>query len=153
MLKTRFWTKRHAVTELRQSRKRCQLTRKRERKFLETVISNCKGRISLLLRFTFSKLFIYFPSVLSVLYFAIYCEKKPWWLWWLEGDNVPLSVADCKKFCEESEVGLAECKKLCESAVAPCVYFHSDTYRWLTWCFASAKLCKPPNLRYKVETC
>ena len=70
MLKTRFWTKRHAVTELRQSRKRCQLTRKRERKFLETVISNCKGRISLLLRFTFSKLFILFISLLFYQYFT-----------------------------------------------------------------------------------
>ena len=79
MLKTRFWTKRHAVTELRQSRKKCQLTRKRERKFLETVISNCKGRISLLLRFTYSKLFILF---ISLLFFSvicccfIHCKKK-----------------------------------------------------------------------------
>ena len=80
MLKTRFWTKRHAVTELRQSRKKCQLTRKRERKFLETGISNCKGRISLLLRFTFSKLFILFISLLFFLSVIcccfIHCKKK-----------------------------------------------------------------------------
>jgi hypothetical protein len=46
---------------------------------------------------------------------------------------VPLSELDCKKYCEESEVGLTECRKFCEPPVAPCVYFHSDTYRSLTW--------------------
>ena len=66
MLKTRFWTKRHAVTELRQSRKKCQLTRKRERKFLETVISNCKGRISLLLRFISLLLYQYLTLLFIV---------------------------------------------------------------------------------------
>ena len=69
MLKTRFWTKRHAVTELRQSRKGCQLTRKRERKFLETVISNCKGRISLCLGLHFQNYL--FISLLFYQFFTL----------------------------------------------------------------------------------
>jgi hypothetical protein len=61
-------------------------------------------------------------------------KKKESLLWQSPtGDNVPLSELDCKKFCEESEVGLAECRKFCEPPVAPCVYFHSDTFRSLTW--------------------
>ncbi len=41
----------HEVTTLRKSRKKCQTTRKRERKFLESVISNCKGKTRIYIDF------------------------------------------------------------------------------------------------------
>ncbi len=153
------------VTALRRSRKKCQTLRKQERRFLESVISNCKGMMRLnktypihswlfwnYLKKRFCSsffafvLFIHYSAIPKNLrkYLDFYCmtvslimitpnkknfcsgNRPP-------GDNVPLSELDCKKYCEESEVGLAECRKLCEPPVAPCVYFHSDTYRSLTW--------------------
>ncbi len=51
------------VTALRRSRKKCQTLRKQERRFLESVISNCKGMIRLNKAFFFILYFLAFFKI------------------------------------------------------------------------------------------
>ncbi len=62
------------VTALRRSRKKCQTLRKQERRFLESVISNCKGMMRLKKAFYFILYFLaFFGTILKNGFFWLFC--------------------------------------------------------------------------------
>ena len=99
-----------SVASLTDQKRRCEKHRKREGKFLESVIAKCKGDNVPLTEISCSE----------------HCKKNK------------VSMSQLERLSQwKFQVKVAVCKSLRQTKHPPCSYWHQDTYRKISWNFMS----------------